>query len=103
MTKDELESEILKATLATDASYRSWTFTGNLIYNSQRFVTGNNSGSMPGFALLGLALSKQFKIGPNHLQSTLRVDNATNTEYQTMVNRAMPPRSYTLSLRFIIP
>ncbi|WP_187262532.1 TonB-dependent receptor [Pontibacter beigongshangensis] len=91
-----------KATLATDATFRSWTFTGNLIYNSRRYITTNNSGSMPGFALLGLALERQFKLGTGSLHTTLRIDNSTNTEYQTMVNRAMPPRAYTFNLRYVI-
>ncbi|TXK26422.1 TonB-dependent receptor plug domain-containing protein [Pontibacter qinzhouensis] len=92
-----------KVTVATDAAWRSWTFTGNLIYNSERFTNNNNSSSMPGFTLLGLALGRQFRFGPGNLHCTLRADNVTNTEYQTMVNRAMPPRNYTLNLRFIIP
>ncbi|WP_164891174.1 TonB-dependent receptor plug domain-containing protein [Botryobacter ruber] len=91
-----------KATFSTDASYRTWRFIGNLTYTGRRYTTANNSESMPGFTLLGLSVGKQFKLGRHQLHTTLRTDNATNTRYQTMVNRAMPPRSYTFSLRYII-
>ena len=58
---------------------------------------------MPGFMLLGLALGRKLKLNRYLLHTTLRADNVTNTRYQTMVNRAMPPRSYSFSLRFTIP
>ncbi|QCR23512.1 TonB-dependent siderophore receptor [Pontibacter sp. SGAir0037] len=92
-----------KATLSTDASFRSWTFLGYLMYNGLRYTNNNNTSSLPHFALLNLSLGKQFKLGQNKLLATARVDNATNTDYKTMQNLPMPGRSYTFSLRFTIP
>ena len=92
-----------KATLATDATFRSWSFISSLNYTGKRYTNNTNTGSLPGFALLDLALNKSLKLGEQTLVATARVDNATDTRYTTMQNQPMPGRQYTLGLRFIIP
>lgn len=92
-----------KATFSTEANYRNWSLLGNLNYTGLRYTSNSETTSLDDFLLLQLALSKKLQIRQNTLILTLRSDNATNTEYQTMAYRAMPPRGYTFSLRFIIP
>ncbi|WP_242920839.1 TonB-dependent receptor [Pontibacter liquoris] len=92
-----------KATLAADAAYHTWSFGSSLNYTGLRYRNNSNTASLAAFALLNLWVGKQLKLQNNTLALTARLDNATNAVYQTMENRAMPPRSYTLSVRFLIP
>jgi iron complex outermembrane receptor protein len=92
-----------KAVFSTAASYGGWSLMGNLNYTGLRYTSNSETSSLDAFLLLQLALSKKLQIRQNTLYLTLRSDNVTNAEYQTMVSRAMPLRGYTFSLRFIFP
>ena len=92
-----------KAMLATDINYHNWSVLGNLNYTGLRYTSNSETSSLDDFLLLQLALSRKLKLKENTLILSLRADNVTNSEYQTMAYRAMPPRGYTLSIRFIIP
>ncbi|MDX5480424.1 MAG: TonB-dependent receptor [Hymenobacteraceae bacterium] len=92
-----------KGLLSAEATYREWSLLSNLNYTGLRYTSNSESSSLDGFLLLNLALSRKIRLKQNMLLLTLRSDNVTNTEYQTMAYRAMPPRGYTFSLRFIIP
>lgn len=92
-----------KAVLSTAAKYKSWSLLGTLNYTGLRYTSNSETTSLDDFLLLNLALTKRLQLGPNALLLSLRSDNATNAEYQTMAARAMPPRGYTFSLRFILP
>nr|WP_255709867.1 TonB-dependent receptor [Pontibacter harenae] len=92
-----------KAILSAEANYSGWSLLGNLNYTGLRYTTNSETSSLDDFLLLNLALSKKIQLRQNTLILTLRSDNATNSVYQTMAYRAMPPRGYTFSLRFIIP
>ncbi|MCJ8166873.1 TonB-dependent receptor [Pontibacter sp. E15-1] len=92
-----------KAIFATTAQYHNWALLGNLNYTGLRYTTNSETTSLNGFLLLQLALSKKLELWETPLLLTLRSDNVTNTVYQTMAYRAMPPRSYTFSIRFSLP
>ncbi|ARS37366.1 TonB-dependent receptor plug domain-containing protein [Pontibacter actiniarum] len=92
-----------KAIFSTEAAYRNWTLLGNLNYTGLRYTSNSETTSLDSFLLLHLALTRKLQLGQNSLLLTLRSDNVTNAAYQTMVSRAMPPRGYTFSIRFIIP
>ncbi|GAB3541071.1 TonB-dependent receptor plug domain-containing protein [Pontibacter brevis] len=92
-----------KAIFATEANHRGWSVLGNLNYTGLRYTSNSETTSLDDFLLLQLALSKKLQLHQNTLILTLRADNVTNAAYQTMISRAMPPRGYTFSLRFIIP
>ncbi|MBC5774129.1 TonB-dependent receptor [Pontibacter sp. KCTC 32443] len=92
-----------KAVLATGISYKNWTLHSDLNYTGLRYTSNSETSSLDGFILVNAALSKQLLLGQNRLILTLRSDNITNKVYQTMAYRAMPLRSYTFSLRMLIP
>lgn len=92
-----------KAQLSSEVMFRSWSFLGTITHNGLRYTSNNNTGSLPAYTLLSLALNKKFTVGQYKLIGTLRSDNATNTGYYVMENMPMPPRSFAASLRFIIP
>ncbi len=92
-----------KAILSAEGKYKSWSLLGNLNYTGLRYTSNSETSHLDDFILLHLALSRRLQLGQNTLLLTLRSDNVTNAEYQTMAYRPMPPRGYTFSLRFIIP
>ncbi|SFG92284.1 TonB-dependent receptor plug domain-containing protein [Pontibacter chinhatensis] len=92
-----------KGLLAAEAKYKNWSLLGNLNYTGLRYTSNSETSHLDSFMLLNLALSRRLQLGSNTLLLTLRSDNLTNAAYQTMAYRAMPPRGYTFSLRFIIP
>ncbi len=92
-----------KAILSAEANYRNWRLLGNLNYTGLRYTSNSETNNLDSFILLNLALSRKLQLGQHSLLLTLRSDNMTNAAYQTMAYRAMPPRGYTFSLRFIIP
>ncbi len=92
-----------KAVLGADASCKGWTLLGNLNYTGLRYTSNSESTYLNSFILLDVALSKRLQLHKHALVLTLKSDNVTNAEYQTMAYHAMPPRGYTFSLRFIIP
>ncbi|TPE44858.1 TonB-dependent receptor plug domain-containing protein [Pontibacter mangrovi] len=92
-----------KAILTAEANYKSWSLLGNLNYTGLRYTSNSETSHLDDFTLLNLALSRKLQLGPNTLLLTLLSDNITNTAYQTMAYRPMPPRGYTFSLRFSIP
>ncbi|WP_439881291.1 TonB-dependent receptor plug domain-containing protein [Pontibacter sp. MBLB2868] len=92
-----------KAILNASIKYKQLTVSGDLNFTGLRYTSNSESGYLNSFMLLNLALSKELSVGPNRLVLSLRSDNVTNTVYQTMAYRAMPPRGYTFSIRFLIP
>ncbi|WP_347157177.1 TonB-dependent receptor [Pontibacter chitinilyticus] len=92
-----------KATLAATAAYKNWLLQSTLSYTGLRYTNNSETDWLNAFLLLDLALSKQLPLQQNTLILSLRADNVTGTEYQTMGRHAMPRRGYTVSLRFLIP
>ncbi|PRY10716.1 iron complex outermembrane receptor protein [Pontibacter ummariensis] len=92
-----------KGVFSAEARYQAWSLLGNLNYTGLRYTSNSETNSLDSFLLLNLALTRKIKLQQNTLLLTLRTDNVTDEVYQTMLNRAMPPRGYTFSLRFIIP
>ncbi|MFD2512891.1 TonB-dependent receptor plug domain-containing protein [Pontibacter locisalis] len=92
-----------KAVFVTDATYKGWTGFLNLNFTGLRYTNNSETNALDNFLLLNLALSKKMAIGQNTLILGVRSENVANTVYQTMAYRAMPPRSWALNIKFIIP
>ncbi|NDK56113.1 TonB-dependent receptor [Pontibacter fetidus] len=92
-----------KAVVATGLTYKNWQLHTDLNYTGLRYTTNSETRPLESFILINAALSKQLHLNQCKLILSLRTENITNTVYQTMAYRAMPPRGYTFSLRFIIP
>ncbi len=91
-----------KGIVSLDAGYRGWSLLGNINYTGERYTTNSETTSLDDFFLIGLALNKKFQLKKTALTLSVRGDNVTGIEYQTMAYRAMPLRNYTLSIRFHI-
>ena len=90
--------------------YRNYLLNFNTSYAGKRFTTTDNSDFLPNYYLTNLSLGYQYtlkKFVENESKSEnamsfaiwFRVYNVTNETYQTMVSRAMPLRSYAISLQ----
>ncbi|MCF6359738.1 MAG: TonB-dependent receptor, partial [Cyclobacteriaceae bacterium] len=67
-----------------------WQFQVNSVVTGKRFITTDNETEVPGYALLNMRVS--YQINNKYWQTQLYLDanNVTNTNYQSIINRAMP-------------
>ncbi|MEJ8757931.1 TonB-dependent receptor [Pontibacter sp. H259] len=94
---------LYKGIVAGGIAYKNWQLHTDLNYTGLRYTNNSESRLLDGFILANAALSSQLLLDKSRFILTLRSDNLTNEVYQTMAYRAMPGRSYTFSLRFLIP
>ena len=92
-----------KAVVAAGINYKNWSLHTDLNYTGLRYTSNSETHSLGSFMLVNAALSRQLQLGPGKFIFTFRSDNITGEVYQTMAYRAMPLRSYTFSLRLLIP
>nr|WP_255481186.1 TonB-dependent receptor [Pontibacter sp. Tf4] len=92
-----------KGVAAAGITYKNWQLHTDANYTGLRYTNNSESHSLDSFILWNAALSRQLQFGPARFILTLRSDNLTSEVYQTMAYHAMPLRSYTFSLRLLIP
>lgn len=81
--------------------YHSWNLTYQFVYTSERYTSTAEELSyhrLPAFTLHNLGLGKQFILGKTLWDVRLQVRNLLDTDYQTILWRAMPGRNYSLDL-----
>ncbi len=67
-----------------------WQFQANAVVTGKRFITADNETEVPGFALLNARTSYRFNMTNWSALLYLDANNVTNTNYQSIINRAMP-------------
>jgi iron complex outermembrane receptor protein len=87
-----------KAGLWAEARYRTWWLTGDATFTGRRFTDNDNNNWLPAYALVNASLGKTFRWHSFETQIQAQVQNLTNTVYQTMAYRAMPPRNFRLAV-----
>ncbi len=87
-----------KAALWAEARYRTWWLTGDATFTGRRFTDNDNNNWLPGYALVNASLGKTFRWNSFETQILAQVQNLSNTVYQTMAYRAMPPRNFRLAV-----
>lgn len=86
--------------LALSGFYLNYLWT----LNSERFTASDNRSTrhaLPGYDLHNLTLGKQFRSGDTVFDLQFRIDNLLDRDYQAILWRAMPGRSYTVLLKFL--
>ncbi|MCF6351490.1 MAG: TonB-dependent receptor plug domain-containing protein [Cyclobacteriaceae bacterium] len=76
-----------------------WSLSANAVVTGKRFITGDNETEVPGFALLNLQGSYQFLIQHWSVTAYLDANNITNTNYQSIINRAMPGINFLAGIK----
>jgi iron complex outermembrane receptor protein len=74
--------------------YTSWklNFTGN------RFITADNTKSLPAYLLNGISSGYKIKIKDSIIDLNLNIDNLFNVYYQSIAYFPLPGRTYSLKL-----
>jgi len=67
----------------------------------QRFVTSDNSQSLPAYALTNLSAAYTFPLKKHKLTTILQLNNIFNTQYQTIAQRPMMGRNYGFRVLFV--
>ncbi len=81
-----------------EVRHQSWWLTADATFTGQRFTDNDNNNWLEPFALVNASLGKTFTWHSFEAQLMAQVQNLTNTVYQTMAYRAMPPRNFRLAL-----
>ena len=68
----------------------------------QRFTSTDNTVALPSYGTLDLAVAYQTKLGNDRLHAVGEIRNLTNEQYQVVRLRAMPGRSFHLTLQYDI-
>ncbi|GAB2529478.1 TonB-dependent receptor [Rufibacter soli] len=81
-----------------EARFQTWWLSLDATITDRRFSDNDNNNWLPAYALANASLGKTFAWRTAEAQLMAHVQNITNTTYQTMAFRAMPPRTFSLSL-----
>jgi vitamin B12 transporter len=87
---------IHRSTISAITEWHTWSFLVNAAYTGERFVTADNEESLPDYLLLNLRLVKSFKRGNYLISGHANINNILNTDYQSIVNKAMPGINFLL-------
>jgi iron complex outermembrane receptor protein len=80
--------------------YRGFVLAYNHARTGERYVTRDNTESLPGFTVANLHLSKKISLGGQLLTLAADVGNLFAIEYQAVQYNPMPGRNYKLSIVF---
>ncbi|WP_190300452.1 TonB-dependent receptor plug domain-containing protein [Rufibacter hautae] len=81
-----------------EVRYRTWWLSSDATFTGRRFTDNDNNNWLPAYALVNASLGKTFAWRSFEAQLMAQVQNLSNTVYQTMAYRAMPPRNFRVSL-----
>ncbi len=79
-----------------------WVAAAYVDYTGRRFITTGNDSSLPGFLLMNLRAGRNFKIKDQILAVDFKINNIFNTPYENVLYRAMPGRTYTAGIHYLI-
>ncbi|MCB0506154.1 MAG: TonB-dependent receptor [Cyclobacteriaceae bacterium] len=79
-------------------AFKNWNLLLNGQFTGKRFITTDNVTEVSGYALLNLRVSKQLSWDHWAMNAYGNINNATNTNYQTISNRAMPGINFLLGI-----
>ena len=87
------------AGMGVDYSCKLWS--GGIYANTtgKTYVTTDNESSLPGYMLISLHVARKFLIGGQLLAIDGRIDNLFDSDYQNMLYRAMPGRTFLAGLQ----
>jgi outer membrane cobalamin receptor len=74
--------------------YSSW----NVIMTGKRYLTSDNSSSLPGYILNNLSAGLRLNLKANTFDLNFEIDNLFDITYQTIAYFPLPGRSYALKL-----
>ena len=81
------------------ASLRDFYFSYTFNYVSKRYTGTDNQSFMPGYNLSNIFFGKNFQLINFVLSLQLEINNLFDLDYQSIANRPMPGRNFSITLR----
>jgi outer membrane cobalamin receptor len=69
---------------------KNWEFQLNGLVTGKRFITTDNETEVPGYTLLNTQIAYNLYLEQWSLRVFIEANNITNTNYQSIINKAMP-------------
>ena len=82
------------------AEYRMFYCVWMANYTGRRYITVDNSGYLPGYALNSIILGARIHLRDNQFDAAFRIGNVFNSSYESIAYHPQPGRSYNLSLLY---
>jgi iron complex outermembrane receptor protein len=89
-----------RATAYLQADYQQWHWQVNTNYTGYRYTSTDNEDYLEGFTLANTSVERKFHIGKSFASVSFQVRNLFDVSYQNLELRAMPGRSYHVSVRY---
>ena len=92
-----------KYNILAEYSRDKYKFSWNYLYIGNQYTTSDNSVypyQLQYFILNDLSISKSFKLKKSILEFSIKANNFFNVAYQSIINRPMPGRNYSLIINF---
>ncbi len=80
--------------------YATWSLLYNHTYTGYTYSATDHSAYLLPYYLVNARLTKRFAVKKQTLAAFAAVNNAFNTRYQVLVNRAMPLRNYQFGISY---
>ena len=81
-------------------TYKSFSLNFNHSYTGLRYTTSDNTSSLSPYSLDNFEAGKVFKTNSISFRFFLKINNIFNSDYQSVLNRPMPLRSYNAGISF---
>lgn len=88
------------ATASLSLVWQSWNTFLDYGYTGVRYVTSDESSSLPGYQLINFGFGRQINLSGSNFSVYIRIDNLTNSDYQVMNLRAMPRRNFGITVAY---
>ncbi|MBO0357116.1 TonB-dependent receptor [Hymenobacter sp. BT186] len=88
------------AAFTTDHQWHDWQATTSCTFTGYRYTDASGLNFLPSYFLVNASVGRTLVLTPTwKLVGLVQGFNLTNLDYQSYLNRAMPPRSMALSVR----
>ena len=82
--------------------FNRWQAGIRLDYTGKRYVTTDNQSALPDYILFNLRAGRNFKINRQTISIDVHLDNLLNEQYQSVLYRAMPGRTLSMGIHYLI-
>lgn len=85
--------------ITTQINTGNWDFQLNGVFTGKRFITADNETEVPGYAILNVITGYTFSLHTVKARAYINANNITNTNYQSIINKAMPGINFLAGVR----
>ena len=89
-----------RVVVGVQLQYRKFYLRSVNSFVSHVFTSSDNAESLNGYFLTDLEIGKDFTINKYEIGMSFRINNLANTQYQNVLQHAMPGRNFEGTIRF---